>query len=184
MKEKPKLMYNEKDIALLKSAFCENDELLVAVRLLFFGLDITDEQKKMITSTFSSQEMREVFMKKVYGIGNYNTPIGQVSDFWMGIEQQIFGASRDTIYQAVQSKALVLDMFQKCFVLLENPDAEKVSIEFNPNSSIDELQVKLIARNLFMKAIETALLTIKMIAGMKDESPEQAIERLSKDSTK
>lgn len=179
-----KLMYNDSEIGFLKSIFSDNDELMITVRKLFFGIDITDAEKELIKQTFNTAESREVFRKKVYGLDNYDTPVGQLSDFWMGIEQQIFGASRDTIYQAVESKKLVLEMFEKAFKLLENPDGEKVDISKFSNILHDELQVGLIARCLYMKAIETSLATIKIIAGAKDETVEEATKRLVKDSAK
>lgn len=179
-----KLMYNESEISFIKSIFADNDELMIIIRKLFFGIDITDTEKDLIKNTFSTSEAREVFRKKVYGLDNYDTPVGQLSDFWMGIEQQIFGASRDTIYQAVESKKLVLQMFETAFKLLENPDGEKVDISKFSSILHDELQVGLIARCLYMKAIETSLATIKIIAGAKDESVDETIKRLEKDSSK
>jgi hypothetical protein len=179
-----KLMYSGKEISIIKAHFSENEELLIAIRKLFFGIDITGQEKESIKSTFSNPETVEVFRKKVYGLNNYDTPVGQLSDFWLGAETQVFGASRDTIYQAVESKKLVLDMFTKAFNLLANPDGEKVEIATFMSLSADPLQVGLIARNLYMKAIETSLLTLKSIAGQKTETLEQTVKRLQKDSAK
>lgn len=183
-KKESKLMYSSKDIELIKSVFAENDELMLAIRKLFFGTPVSEEEKKAITEAFASQEVRDVFQRKVYGLNNFDTPIGQLSDFWLGAETQVFGASRDAIYQTVESKKLILGMFQKAFKLLENPDGEKVDITTFPDIDVDELQIGLIARNLYMKAIETSLLTIKAIAGVKGETMEQTLKRLEADSSK
>jgi hypothetical protein len=178
------LMYSNKDIELIKSAFAENDELLIMVRKLFFGVELTADEKKVVISNFSNPEVIEVLRRKVYGLNNLETPIGQLSDFWLGAESQIFGASRDTIYQAIMSKEIVLDMFTKAFDLLTNPDGEKVNVDVHILMEADPLGVKLIARNLYMKAIESALHAVKMIAGTKIETAEEAVKRLSKDSSK
>lgn len=179
-----KLMYTNKDIELIKATFAENEELLKVIRKLFFGYDLSEEEKDLIKSSFSNKEVIEVLRRKVYGLNNINTPIGQLSDFWLGVEQQIFGASRDTIFQAIESKKMVLNMFTKAFNLLENPDGEKVSVDTNPMTETDPLGVLVIARNLYMKAIETALLTIQTIAGKKSETVEETVARLQKDSNK
>jgi len=179
-----KLMYSDKDIALIKSTFAENDELLVMVRKLFFGGKLTAGEKKTITTTFSNPEIVEVLRRKVYGVNNFETPIGQLSDFWLGAESQVFGATRDTVYQAIMSKELVLSMFVKGFNLLANPEGERVSINVLIDIEADPLGVNLIARNLYMKSIESALHAVKVIAGVKDETPEQAVKRLQADSTK
>lgn len=177
-------MYSNKDIDLIKATFAENDALLVMVRKLFFGYDLTEDEKKAVKNTFSNPEVVEVFRRKVYSAGNVETDIGHINDFWFGVEEQIFGASRDTIYQALSSKELVLSMFTKAFKLLSNLDGEKVDTSFSPIIEADPLGIKLIARNLYMKAIETGLHSMKVIAGMKSESVEQAVKRLTQDSAK
>lgn len=178
-----KLMYGERDIKLIKQTFAENDYLLQTLRKLFFGQELSESDKDLILKTFKSQELRDVLQHKVYGLNNLDTPIGQISDFWLNTESQIFGASKDTIKQAIESKKQVLEMFKKSFELLTNPDGEKVDVSFNPDTC-DELGIELIARNIYMKSIEGALIAIKGIAGMKEESVEQTIKRLQKDSAK
>lgn len=179
-----KLMYTQKDIDLLKSVFADNDILMSAIRKLFFGVDISEYEQALIKDSFENPEIVDVFRKRVYGLNNFNTPIGQLSDFWLGAETQVFGASRDTIYQVYESKKMVFGMFEKAFKLLTNLDGEKVDITSFPDTTKDPLQVWLIARNLYMKAVETALLNIKTVAGAKEESAEEAIKRLTKDSNK
>lgn len=181
--QKQPLMYSDKDIELIKATFSENDVLLQAIRKLFFGVEISTSEKKMVKDTFSSDELVEVVRRKVYGLNNFDTPVGQLSDFWLGAESQVFGASPIAIEQTLKSKSQVLSMFEQAFKLLKDPSGEKVSIEVLPFEE-DELGINIIARNLYMKAIETSLLTMKTIAGMKNETLEQTLGRLQQDSTK
>jgi len=188
-KDKAKLMYNDRELLLIKSVFAENEELLKSVRKLMFGSKVSLKEIEAIKSSFSNPDVVDAVKHKVYGLNNLETPIGQLSDFWMGAETQIFGASRDTIYQAVAVKEKVLEMFEKAFALLTNPDGEKVNLEVKsilnkPRAEIDELQIDLIARNLFMKAIDSGLFAIMTIAGKKDETLEDVLNRLSKNSNK
>lgn len=176
-----KLMYNNQELMLLKQIFAENEDLLKAVRNLFYGVEMTQEEKDAIKSSFSNPDVVEAVRHKIYGLNSFNTPIGQLSDFWMGLEQQIFGASRDTIKQAIGVKVQVLEMFTKAFKLLENPDGEKVSVKVDLE---DELGTNIIARNLYMKAIDTGLYTILTIAGKKNETLEEVMKRLEKNSNK
>lgn len=182
--KKQELMYSNRDIELIKSVFSENDQLIIIIRKLFFGAELSEDDKKLVKATFSNQELVNVVRRKVYGVNNLETPVGQLSDFWLGVETQIFGASRDTIYQAIKSKEMVLGMFVKALSLLTNPDGEKVDISVNPVIEADPLGVKLIARNLYLKSMETALFALKTIAGMKSETVEQAVKRLQQDSSK
>lgn len=176
-------MYSDKEIELIKATFAENDFLLKAVRKLFFGIGLSEFEKETIIDTFKNKEVVEVLRRKVYGLNNFDTPIGQLSDFWIGAEKQIFGATPEAVKQTIRSKDKVLSMFIQAFELLENPDGEKINIEYNVDED-DELGVGLIARNLYMQAVETALLTIKTIAGQKSETIEETVKRLTQDSAK
>jgi len=184
MAEQRHLMYSEKDIETIKKIFADNEALLILIRKLFFGQNISKEEKELIKSTFSDPEVVEVFRRKVYPVKDFDRSLIAFNDFWLDAETQIFGSSRDTVYQTVESKKLIKDMFEKAFNLLTNPDGEKVSIEYEPMIEADPLGIKLIARNLYIRAVQTALITVQAIAGRKDETPEQAAKRLMQDSSK
>lgn len=184
MAEQKPLMYSEKDIEVIKATFADNEALLVLLRKLFFGKDISEDEKKLIKSTFSNPEVVEVLRRKVYPVQNFDGGLLQFNDFWLDAESQVFGASRDTIYQAIESKKLIKAMLEKAFNLLINPDGEKVVIDYDPIIEADPLGVKMIARNLYIRSIQTALITVHLIAGRKDETPEQATKRLLSDSAK
>lgn len=177
-------MFNDVELNLIKATFSENEELLKTMRKLMYGQEISETEKAVIRETFANKELVEAVRHKTYGTNNFNTPIGQLSDFWIGVESQIFGSSRDTIYQAIESKKIVFDMFTKAFNLLSNPDGEKVDISSEIDLNADPLGVKMIARNLFMKAIDGSLMSLLQIGGKKGETIEETLKRLQKDSAK
>lgn len=183
MAELKELPVSEKELALLKSVFMENDFGLRSIRSLFFGYDITPAENEWIKNTFQNAELREAFRKKIYPLMDNESPIGQVTDFWLGTETQIFGASRDTIFQAVQTKLLVKSYLEQALSLLSNPDGEKIELA-NPVSDVDPLQVRLLARNLYIKTIETGLLFIKLAVDAKPETKEEMKKRIAKNSNK
>jgi hypothetical protein len=173
-------MFNDKELRIIKDTFADNEDLLKSVRKLLFGAEISLQEKENIKNTFSNPEVLEAVRHKIYGLNNFDTPIGQLSDFWMGAESQMFGAPLPQIKQAIEVKTKVLAMFTKGFELLVNPDGEKVSTEI----VIDELGVGIIARNLYMKAIDMGLFTVLNIAGKKGETIEELYKRLEKNSAK
>lgn len=175
----------DNDIALIKAVFSENDGLLFTMRKLFFGAELTLDEKELIKNTFADKAIIEVFQRKLYGLNNYETEIGHINDFWLGAETQIFGASRDTIYQTISSKERILENFEKALALLSNPDGERVDIsKMKMSLEADPLGVGLMVRILYMKAMELALHSVKTIAGTKAESVEEAVKRLAKNSSK
>lgn len=175
----------DSDNEIIKGVFAENDELLFTMRKLFFGAEITIEEKQLIKNTFQNKAVVDVFQRKLYSKENYGTEIGHVSDFWLGAETQIFGASRDTIHQAVRAKETILESFEKAIALLSNPDGERVDVnKMKMSLEADPLAVGLLVRILYMKAIESALHSVKTIAGLKSETVEETTKRLLKDSSK
>jgi hypothetical protein len=176
---------SEQEVDLLKRTFKGNEYLLKILRGLFFGFDIKDEDKQLIKKVFASEELRTAIRRKTFPMlkGN-DVPIGQIADFWMGTEMNVLGATRDAIYQVVSQKQKVFEMFTKAFNLLENPFGEKVDLDFTPNLSFDPLQVELLARNLYMKSIETGLSFIKTISEMEETKPAEVQEKRKKDSAK
>lgn len=173
----------EKEVALLKVVFKDNDGLLKSMLSLWFGFEISQAEKDLIRSTFINKDLREAVRKKIFPILSNEVPIGEVQDYWIGVDQQILGQARDTIAQIIQSKARVYDMLKSAMILLENPDAVKMDLTYNP-SLVDDLQIGLVARTLYIKAIQNGLVMIKTIANLEEKTPEQIGTTRSKNSSK
>lgn len=174
---------NKEETDLIRSIFSGNDNLLKSMRALFFGLDISKTEKDLIRGTFENKELLRIMWKRFYPTLEKDSPIGQVQDVWLGVEQMIFGQAKDTITQAVLYKEEALKMTQKALELLVNPEGESFDLEYRP--FVDSfLKVGLLARNQYIRHIESQLLALKTIADMKDETPEQTKRRLGKDSAK
>ncbi len=81
-------------------------------------------------------------------------------------------------------------MTRVALALLDDPDGTVGSLDFEPNYEEGmanmgiSLQVFLIARNSFISHVETQLTMIKVIAGQKTESSEEAKKRLTQNSNK
>ena len=178
----------EAHVQLLKSVFKNNDGLLKIVHLLFLGIDLTDSEKEIIKSTFYGKKELQFAIRRitypVFEVDIRNLDIGTVADFWMDIDKELMGASRDAIYQRVQSKQLTLNNLEKAFKLLNNVDGEKIDLSYNADTSIDLLQVKLLARSLYIRTIVQAIGIIKQISNMEIETQKQKETRLKKDSAK
>lgn len=176
---------SEREAEVLRTAFKGNEYLLKVMRSLFFSFEVSETDKDLVRSTFKNAELRYAVRKKLYPELSNDMPIGQVADFWMGTETQVFGAQRDTIYQSIHAKKEVLKMFRKAMYLLENPDGEKISLDYDPDRvALDDLQINLIARNIYLKSVENALYFIKMTAEQEVLSSKQIAEKNKKDSAK
>lgn len=158
----------EKDNATVKSLFQNNEAMLKIMRALFLGLGVTAAEKEQVRSMFSNNELLRIVRNKFYPELSRETPIGQVADVWLGVEQMIFGVPQDTITQAVQYKDLALDMTRKALKLLENPDGEQIDVSYDPKAHLnDPLRINLLARNQYIRHVETQLTALWIIANQK-----------------
>ncbi len=177
----------EEEAALLRATFKDNDALLKILRGLFFGFELSQAERDLVRGTFIGSELRLAFRKKVYGLMEDDSPIGSVPDYWLNIKaEQLLGASKDAIYQLIQSKAQLLKMFQKAMALLENPDGERVNVAFDPARTVlDDLGVGLLARNLYVQVMETSLHLVKQIANQPEPTTQDQVKKkLTKNSSK
>jgi hypothetical protein len=154
---------SDKEVELIKATFKGNEPLLQAVRALFFGLPLSDTEKQLIKSTFASTELTEMMRRKLCPALDRRSPIGQVQDVWLGVEQMVFGQNRDTIVQSVQYKDRAVKMIEYAIGLLADPDGKAPDLTF-ADVVEDPLQIGLLARNQYIRHIEQQLVFIKVIA--------------------
>jgi len=180
---------NEKDVEVLQKYFKDNERLLRTMRRVFYGLSLTDEQKKTIKETFADERLflavRRKFLPEL-DLEIDDVEIGKVQDLWLGVEQNIFGHGVDAINQTVSYKFESIEMVRKALALLKEPDSTTpVDISYNPNLiANDPLQIKLLARNMYIRHVEAQLLSIWIIAGEESKSPEDIKKMLAENSTK
>ena len=174
---------NEEEVKLLKQTFKGNENLLKKMRGLFFGFDLTKEEKDSIRSIFADKHLREAVRKKIYPLLSNDAPIGSVADYWMGTEATVFGGHRDQITQSISSKEKVFEFLTRAISLLENPDQPKIDLVYNPQAD-DDLKTGLLARNLYIRSIETGLNFIKMVADIENKTEKQVKDIMKKNSVK
>lgn len=178
----------EQQVNLIKATFKDNEYLLKAMRNLFFGFPVSEEEKTLIKGTFSGNtELKEVVRKKIYPVfsDTIDLAVGNMADYWLDVEKDILGAFPDAINQRVSSKQQVSEMLAQAITLLENPDGTKVDLSYNPKLLMnDPLQINLLARSLYIRTIGQGLTLIKMIADMKEETVEEKKKRIQADSSK
>lgn len=173
----------DEDVVLIKTVFADNDNLLKAMRALFFGLSPTKEEKELIKNTFAKERLRKIMWKRFYPTISRDMPIGQLGDVWLGAESMVFGVNESTIAQAILYKKGSLEMTYKAMELLEDPDKHEMDLTYNAEDG-DVLATKLLTRNQYIRHIEAQLLFLKVIAGQKKETLAETKTRLGMDSAK
>ena len=168
----------------LKTMFKDKEFLVKLIRALFFGWDLTAEEKDMIRKEFVQPETREAFRKKFFAKFGDDTTIGQIADAWIGIsDDRIVGQTETAIKQIKESREQSMKMLEQAMKQLANPNEAKVNLTYS-SSDIDPLGIKLLARNRYMNTVEGSLSMIYQMANMKDVTPETIKTALKKNSSK
>jgi len=175
---------NEKELKVIKDVFAENEPLLILVRNLFFGMELTEEEKKNIKANFKDKELRRIIRKFLIPEFDADIPIGFSTDLWMSSVDGIKSNSPETLFPIFKSQEKWIEMMETALKLLENPDGIKVNLKIMTGLDPSDMYVQILARNNFVSAVERALTQIKTWAGQKSESVSETRERLLKDSSK
>jgi len=176
----------EKNLNLIKSTFAGNDELLKKIRSLLIGQPTSEEDRNLIREVFKNEDLITIVKNKIFQEITDDIPVGELNDFWMGADR-IAGQPEEVIQQALIYRMKVLKMFRNVSVILRNPEL-KVEIFEMPSDEKSLVwsqrpDCDLLARNLYIKTIDTGLFMLKIIAGEKSETPEEQAKRLFKDSS-
>lgn len=177
---------SDEELEILKSTFSEREEFLKTIRNLFFGLPVSDDEKKQIRETFSGEKLRKIMRKQFLPEIQPDLPIGQCIDLWMTIDLK--DKSPGDAYTILTARSLLIPMIDKSLELLSNPELLPVDLGINPSKWVWSIspspEVSIIARNQFISHIDQQLATIRILAGMKTETVEETKKRLLQDSTK
>lgn len=177
--------FNERELDKIKETFKGNDYLLKTMRALFFGLGVSDSDKELIKSTFANDELFSIIANRFYPELSKDSEIGMVQDIWLGAETMVFDKAPSTIAQAIQYKDRSSKMTKHALGLLRNPDLEAPRVLYEPSQVVnDELGIELLARNQYVRHIESQLLFLKVIAETHKKDDKEKQKTLEKNSTK
>lgn len=181
--EQVPLEADEKEADLIRLSFKENEALLVSIRNLLFAIPISEGEKQLIHTTFASTEMREMMRKRFLPTMADSKTIGFVTDLWLNGDKMVFGQSKETVKQAIDSKNMAIKMLTKGLALLADPDGEKVFVDYMPHLD-DELGTTLLGRNVYVQAVCKQLQMLWLIAQSERKTAAELEKDKKKDSSK
>jgi len=182
MKNDRKMRVSDVEIAILNGLFADNEDLLIAIRNVFFDI-ASEQEKKFVEDAFAGKKEKLALMRKMFLPELApEIPLGQTIDLWRTLDIK----DKDDHEFAGQMFAtqILSAGLEQSLKLLEDPNLQPVDLVINPKKLEKYTKPELLARNNFISHIEGVLMQMKVLAGMKNETPEQIKERLAKDSTK
>lgn len=172
-----KMRYSEKELGLIKSLFAENEDALIALRKKMLGVELSEVEKNLTTYNKDAQAvLSKTFNPQI----DPEAPIHQVIDLWMTVDIK----DKDVDQARINMRAR-----QVVLAYLENKLAGKKGITldsliYSDKNDDEQNLVNMTARNTILGHIEQQLQQLNFLAGQKDETVEELLERLDKDSNK
>lgn len=180
------MRYSDEELSLIKNTFCENDELLRALRKVIFQGVLNDEEMKIIRSFNVQPEAVKVLRKTILPEIDLDAPFFQMVDLYVNIDTK--ESSIEKAYPMAVARDMVVDYLDQQFKVLIGEE-EKPTIIFSKLHSpkgkdIEAAFTELAARNTLLQHVDFQLLQLKTLAGQKEETIEQTKARIFKNSAK
>lgn len=182
-----KLAFTDGEITLIKKLFAGNDALLMAIRnhLLQFGT--TEEEEKQLA--LLGEDAKALLAKSLAPRANRDNSLGKIGDIWGSIDTR--GLSPEQAYPHYLIREKVVNYLTQQLDTMGNtivPVYEMVlesfaQPPFEDKSPLDVF-VGINARNTLFVHVDHHLNLLRIFAGQKEESVEDAKKRLLADSAK
>lgn len=172
---------NETDKGLLASVFKDRTDLLMSVRDLLMGFELSEPQKNDIAANIKTPEIKAVLRKLFLPELVKGMPVGQDFDLW---KTQDIAQATELNYEIVwKTKNIFLQLVnQSLHKLLEDVNAEPVSLDPTPETTKDFTIIS--ARNNYIDFVAGTLRQIVVLANQTNESVDEAVARIKKNSSK
>ena len=187
-KKKRTMRFSEKELITIKGVFAENDDLLKTMRKVFYQMPLNAVDLSALELTFKNKpELNRVLRKCFLPEIEADVPFQQQIDLWMTIQLKEMMVGEASVH--LDSIQIWIDYMNQQLEVLKTGKYKKPKIDFKELTDIKEdipteRFAKVLARNTIINHVEQQLNQILILAGMKTETPEETLERLSKDSNK
>lgn len=184
-----KMRYNDAELSLMKNTFADNDDLLFAVRKSLLGYELDKTEKKLVKGAMSP-ETHAILEKTFLPFVDVDAPLFQLTDLYMTLANDMKTLGVEAMAPLIQAKRLEIDYMRQELDVLKDVDApvnrafllsELVDLG---GKSDDQAFVDITARNYLLSWIDSNIQQIKFLAGKKEESVQETLDRLQKNSAK
>jgi hypothetical protein len=159
----------------LLSVFKGNNELLLALRNMFFGFEL-DKNETVLIQSLNTPEIKKLIRKLVLPELEKDIPVGQNLDWFK--TQDIASATAETFEQVWEAKEILIGMLETSLKRLDKITLK--AVDLTPKKHLPSL----IARNNYIDLIDTKIREIVSMANEKEETIEEALAKMRQNSSK
>lgn len=182
-------IFSKGELALIKTVFGDNDELLYAIRKVFLQFPLTEAETKLVQAQVTP-EVLAVIRKRILPDFSEDFPLTQIPDFFSTLTADMEKFSVADMAPIFASKDLQEDYLAQqleVFADLSKAGTEDINLAQMRVLKGKDPETQFVhtkARNYLLGYIDPMLNHLKTLAGTKDETPEEQEKRLKRDSNK
>lgn len=181
------MMFNQAELQLIKAVFADNEDLLYAIRNVLLQFPLSDAQKKMIKGQVTP-EVFTILKKKILPDLDPDAPLSQLADLRVTLTQDLKTKTIDEVaprLAALETEIAYLEQQLNVLMDIDAPTAEPLRLE-DMRTLIGKMPenayIALNAYLFILGYVDPKLNDLKIIAGIKEETPEEQQKRLKRSS--
>lgn len=180
------IRYSDKELSLLKSTFAEQEDIMILIRKFLLQGDINKEEMNLLTKYRQNPDVVAILKKAVAPELDKLAPPSQTVDLFTHMDLNPTPA--DHAYLIIQARHLAKKYLDQRFDAFAGKKIVKpISFDglIEPEEDFKQTYINFIARNFLLPHIDSQLFgSLMIIAGTKEETPEEQRKRLLRDSNK
>lgn len=180
-----KMRFNSAELAMIKGLFANNDELIYAIRKTMLQMELSVVEKAAVAGLTAEahQLIAKTFMPELDG----DSPIAQLADLRIGLD--IKGLSPDGAWPFIKAKELEIEYINQQLEILQGRGEVKIKLSdlsdlSGPKTLREQKYINLTAWNFLISFVDGIVNQLKILAGTKEETVEETMQRLAKNSNK
>ncbi len=184
-----KMRFSDVELGLMKSLFAGNEDLFFLIRKAMLGMEMPNEEKIQLMK-FMKPEVTDLIEKIFLPVLDGDAPMFQMTDLVNGLGADIKqGKNTEEMLIQIDAKEIEIDFLSNRISDLRGSKTahRDYSIDELSDLSISDKRqayVNVIARNYLLSYVDSNLQQVKFLAGEKEETVEETMKRLAKDSSK
>ncbi len=180
-------VFNEAELRLIKAVFAENDALIYTIRKVLLQFPLTLPEKELIKLQVTP-EVYAVIKKRILPDLDPDLPLGQLSDYRTLMTQDLKQRPTEDLVPIIAAREIEIAYLEQQLNVFKDLEAEgEIKLtdlrKFKDKNAM-QLHIELYAYLNLLGYIDPMVNMLKVIAGQKEETPEQQRERMSRNSNK
>ena len=179
------MRFSERELALIKNTFADNEDLLKVIRRVMLQMPLSEADEQKLELLRKSEAVLDLIRKAFLPELEPDAPINQLIDLWMTVK--IEDKHPEESKPFIVARELLIDYLDQQLKVLGGRGTEKIKfadLTGRKGKKIETVYSNLLARNSMISHTEIQLFQFSVLAGFVDETIEQTMERISKDSSK